>query len=300
MYPDYVFGSLLAGKLRATAMLWAGQGDATDVLGPAPDPIRRIQHLARRWMLRRCIHVALTPALARELRGLELASVVIPVPVDRQRFRPPTEAERHTERRRLNITDQFTVVFTGNLRTLKGVDRLIEAVRRLTEAGRRVRLLIVGAGTGATDDSEAELRAQVRSSGLERAVTFAGAVNDVVGYLWASDAFVLPSVREGMSNSLVEAMACGLACIAPVTAAGAEVLSPETGIVPPDNDPRRLSEALAWLADHPAERRAMGSAAAAVDAWSLDNVIDQYERLYASLSGRAGRGTRGGTTHART
>ena len=234
MYPDYVFGSLLAGRLRSTAMLWAGQGDATDVLGPAPDPLRRVQHAARRWMLRRCVHVALTPALARELRGLELKSVVIPVPIDRRRFRPPTGAERLAARRRLGITDQFTVAFTGNLRTLKAVDRLIEAVRRLTETDRRVLLLIVGAGTGAADDSEAELRTQVRAGGLEQVVTFAGAVDDVVGYLWASDAFVLPSIREGMSNSLVEAMACGLACIAPVTAAGAEVLTAQTGIVPPD------------------------------------------------------------------
>jgi glycosyltransferase involved in cell wall biosynthesis len=298
MYPDYVLGSLLAGRLRSTAMLWAGQGDATDVVGPAPDPVRRLQHAARRWMLRRCIHVALTPALARELRGLELDSVVIPVPVDRRRFRPPTNPERLAARRRLGITDQFTVAFTGNLRALKGVDRLIEAVAGLTEAGHRVRLLVVGAGTGAADDVEAKLRAQARSAGLEREVTFTGAVDDVAGFLWAADAFVLPSVREGMSNSLVEAMACGLACIAPVTAAGAEVLTAQTGIVPPDNHPRRLSEALAWLADHPADRRAMGAAAAdAADAWSLERVIDQYQRLYAGLGKRKGRKE---PAHART
>jgi len=293
MYPDYVFGSAVAGRVRSTAMLWAGYGDATDVLGPVPGLLRRVQRWARRQVLARCVHIALTPALAGELRGLGLESVIIPVPVDRRRFRPPTEPERLAERRRLRLTDQFTVVFTGNLRTLKAVDRLVEAVRRLLESGRRVHLLIVGAGTGAADDSEAELRRQVRASGLAMDVTFTGAVNDVVPYLWAADAFVLPSIREGMSNSLVEAMACGLACVAPVTAAGAEVLSRETGIVPPDNDPERLFGALAWLADNPSERRALGAAAAAaVDLWSLDNVIDHYERVYAGL-GRRERGRNG-------
>lgn len=301
MYPDYVFGSAVAGRLRSTAMLWAGLGDATDVLGPASDPLRRLQHRARRQVLTRCLHIALTPTLAEELRGLGLESVIIPVPVDRRRFRPPSEAERAASRRRLGITDRFTVVFTGNLRTLKAVDRLIEAVRRLIGARRRVHLFIVGAGTGAADDSEAQLRGQVRTSGLDRDVTFTGAVSDVVPYLWASDAFVLPSTREGMSNSLVEAMACGLACIAPATAAGGDVLSPKTGIVPPGNDPELLCEALAWLADSPSARRELGTAAAeAVDAWSLDNVMDRYERVYDELRRRGGAGTRRRMTRAWT
>jgi glycosyltransferase involved in cell wall biosynthesis len=116
-------------------------------------------------------------------------------------------------------------------------------------------------------------------------VTFTGRVDAVVSYLWAADVFVLASEREGLSNSLAEAMASGLACIAPEHPIGGEVLG-DAGVVPPDNDPQSLLDALVALADDPARRVSLGAAAAerARMSWSTDAVVDAYERIYADMA----------------
>jgi glycosyltransferase involved in cell wall biosynthesis len=287
MYPDFVLSSALAGLLGKTAMEWAGLGDATDTLAPVSGTVRRSQHWLRRRVLRRCRNIALTFALQRELDALGVPSEVIPVPVDVDRFRPPTAAERRGARASLGFQgDDLVVVYTGQLRRLKAVDRLIEAFAAFVASGRRGRLLIVGAASGTDDACEDEIRAQVRSAKLDPVVTFTGLVQDVELYLWAADVFVLPSAREGLSNSLVEAMACGLACVAPADPIGAEVLE-GAGVVPPDNRPPSLFEALVVLADDPGERARLGAAARARAraAWTLDSVVDQYERVYVELAG---------------
>ena len=148
-------------------------------------------------------------------------------------------------------------------------------------AGADARLFLVGDSRADLDDRRAALRAQVKRAGLEDRVEFAGAVPDVRPYLYAADVFVLPSDREGLPNSLLEAMACGLACVAPASAAGDQVLDPSSGIVPPSNDPRDLADALAALEHDPDLRARLGTGARpAAQHYSLDAVTDRYEILY--------------------
>jgi glycosyltransferase involved in cell wall biosynthesis len=143
----------------------------------------------------------------------------------------------------------------------------------------------VGGASGTADACADELEAQVRDAGIDRSVTFTGRVDGVVPYLWAADVFVLPSEREGLSNSLAEAMACGLACVAPEYPIGGEVLG-DAGVVPPDNDPQSLLDALVALADDPSTRVSLGAAAAerARTSWSTDAVVDAYELVYAHMA----------------
>jgi glycosyltransferase involved in cell wall biosynthesis len=289
MYPDFALSAALAGLRSRTVMVWAGLGDATDTLGPAAAPLRRAQRWLRRRVLRRCRNLVLTSALHRELDDLGIASQLVPIPIDLGRFRPPTDSERRDARAPLELaSDDCVIVYTGQLRRLKAVDRLIDAFACFHAGGHHGHLLIVGGASGTADACEDELRAQVRRAGLDRMVTFTGRVDAVERYLWAADIFVLPSEREGLSNSLVEAMACGLACVAPAHPIGAEVLA-DAGMVPPDNTPQSLLDALVMLADDPAVRTRLGVAAAARAraAWSVDAVVDEYERVYAQL----GRGT---------
>ena len=90
--------------------------------------------------------------------------------------------------------------------------------------------------------------------------------------------------REGLSNSLAEAMACGLACIAPEYPIGGEVLG-DAGVVPPDNDPQSLLDGLVALADDSSRRVSLGAVAAerARRSWSTDAVVDAYERIYSHM-----------------
>jgi L-malate glycosyltransferase len=240
-------------------------------------------------VLRQCRNIVLTSELRNELDELGVDSEILAVPVDLTRFHPPNESERSDARAGLELAgDEFVVVYTGQLRRLKAVDRLIEAFGCFLATGRRGRLLIVGGAGGTADACEDELRAQVRAAHLDHDVTFTGRVGAVERYLWAADAFVLPSEREGLSNSLVEAMACGLACVAPAFPLGTEVLE-GAGLVPPDNSPQALLDALVFLADDSDARFRLGFTAAelARSEWSLESVVDGYERVYAQLAGRA-------------
>ena len=155
----------------------------------------------------------------------------------------------------------------------------------LAAVGRQGRLLIVGGASGTADACADELEAQVRDAGIGHAVTFTGRVDAVVPYLWAADVFVLPSEREGLSNSLAEAMACGLACIAPEHPIGGEILG-DAGVVPSDNAPESLLDALVELAGDQSRRVSLGAAAAdrARTSWSTDAVVDAYERIYADMA----------------
>ena len=99
---------------------------------------------------------------------------------------------------------------------------------------------------------------------------------------------MLPSDREGLPNSLLEAMACGLACVAPASAAGDQVLDTESGVIPPSNDPHDLAVALAALEHDPEQRARLGlGARRAAQRYGLEAVIDRYETLYRACTPRS-------------
>lgn len=292
MYPDFALAARLAGLGRRTVMVWAGLGDATDTLGRMPDLLRRTLRGARRRALGGVYHVALTPALSAELalHGLTREVSIVPTAVDTVRFRPPTPRERAAERQRLGIAEnEVALVYTGHLRHLKRVDRIVDALAALRTKGHPVRLVIVGGGRADLDDCTDELQAQISELGLESCVVFAGVVEDVERYLQACDVFVLTSDREGLPNSLLEAMAVGLPSVATATAAGSQVLDLHTGVVPPGNDPGSIAAAIEPLLIDPERRVAMGAAARMASArYALPVVVARYEELYARFAEGAG------------
>lgn len=284
---DSAAAAVLAGLGERTTMMWATLGDATALSGG------RLGRL-RRALLRRCRHVALTEEMRREVDGTGLpVDAVIPVPVDLARFRPPRPGERDSARARLGLGTGLVVAFTGHLVARKGVDLLLDAFAGLVAGGVDAQLVLAGAGDGRPDDLTAGLRAAVAAAGLGGRVRFAGAVDDVVPYLHAADVFCLASRREGMPNSLLEAMACGLACVAPPSAGG-EVLAGGAGVVPASNAPADLLAALDGLARDPERRAELGRAAAerVTVRQAVGPVLDAYERLWAA-GGRRSAGAEG-------
>ncbi|MDQ6784367.1 MAG: glycosyltransferase family 4 protein [Actinomycetota bacterium] len=276
MYSDFAIMAALAGLRPKTIVIWAAQGEASDVLGPARDPLRQAQRLFRRRVLKGCRQVALTPSIEEELRGLGLRHcTVIPVPVDGSRFRVPHPDERAAARRRLGLGErELTFIYAGRFDTDKGLDRLAEAVAAVVAAGFPARLVLVGGG-----EVDA-LRAALRSSGMESLTILPGVVDDVETYLWASDVFVLPSVREGLSNSLAEAMSCGLACVAAPEAGGDQVLYGGAGLVPASASTADLTEALLRLAGDETVRCGLGERAVArATIFAADRVASTYSAL---------------------
>src|SRR4051812_21100125 len=294
MYPDFAFPVTVAGLRDRAGCTWAAMGEATRVVQPGHSRLRRIQGAVRRWALEPLDHVVLTRTMADELRQLSLHAdpAIIPPPIDPEFFRPPSPAERDAARQAVGMGGgAFVIVYTGHLRALKRIDRLIDAVAGLDAAGVDVRLVLVGSSRGADDDVEAELREQVKRGRLDDIVVFAGAAPGPEGvrrHLWTADAFVLPSEQEGLSVSMLEAMACGLACVASSTAGGDDALSDGAGIVPPSAEPDDLQAALASLAADADRRLQIGAAARRrVEAFTPERLAGAYRERWARRAGQA-------------
>lgn len=122
------------------------------------------------------------------------------------------------------------------LRPEKGLLLLLDAFARVRSSRPETGLLIVGSGP-----MQPELEARAASLGLGAACRFPGAVRNVAEWLRVMDIFVLPSLSEALSNSLMEAMACGCCAIAADTGGNPELVqNGETGLLFPAGDSAAL------------------------------------------------------------
>ena len=175
------------------------------------------------------------------------------------------------------------VVFTGRLHPQKNLDVLIEAWPKVASAT-GASLVLVGQGP-----EKERLEEKARRLGVANRVCFTGAVADVADALRAADLFVLPSVAEGMSNSLLEAMATGLPCVASDIGGNQDLLRPSTGtavgVLVDGGDPERWADALIGLLNDPVSRANLGRAARQrIDQeYDLRLVVQRYVTLYRSL-----------------
>lgn len=201
--------------------------------------------------------------------------------VDTRRFHPVAPAEKLALRNKLGLPpDKAMVIFTGKITRRKGVDTLLRAWRQAAVHDRAV-LVLAGSGHGQPDSMEEWLDRFIIENGLAASVIRPGAVADVAPYLAASDCFVFPSRREGLPNSLLEAMASGLLCIASDIGGNRDLILPEqTGVLLPVADIDAWAAAMCSAVRNP--RPALGAAAAAfINAnYCLDVTVDRLERLF--------------------
>ena len=182
-----------------------------------------------------------------------------------------------------------TIAFVGRLLADKGIRTLIEAHRLLRDRGTKVELLIAGTPDPANPASvSAE---EVAGWSREPGITWLGHVEDIPA-LWArAHIAVLPSRREGLPKSLLEAAACGRPMIATDVPGCREIVIPgETGLLVPYDDPPTLARAIQTLAASPDLRTGYGEAARrlAVARFSAEAIGRQTVDLYRNLVERGG------------
>jgi glycosyltransferase involved in cell wall biosynthesis len=231
-------------------------------------------------------------AVSEQVRGDLLALGVpahrihlIPNGVDLGLFHPVSPERRLSLRRRFGAEGATRVIVTvARLRTEKRVDAVIRALGRVgTE---RTRLWVIG--TGHARDGLDRL-----ASRLNGAVEFLGGLRpgQVAERLQAADLFVLLSMREGLSNALLEAQACGLPALVSDVSGMAEVIRPaNSGWLVPDFDELRVAEALRAALCGGASLEEMGRRAVAQvrERFSLQRTAALVERVYASCRGANG------------
>lgn len=198
-------------------------------------------------------------AAARALGIAHGDVVVIGNGVDLARFVPSPE-RRAAARAGLGIADEDLVLTTvARLVREKGLLELAAAAASL--AGRpRLRFLVAGATLPSDRDGvEAALRQHAAAAALGGRWMLLGHRDDVPALLAATDIFVLPSYREGLPRSVIEAMASGVPIIASDIPACRELIEPEgSGLLVPPRDAGALARAITRLADDDAERARFG------------------------------------------
>jgi glycosyltransferase involved in cell wall biosynthesis len=149
-------------------------------------------------------------------------------------------------------------------------------------------LVFVGATTSPyfeVDDGLAQrMREEARRRSLADRLVFAGVTHDVHDYLRAANVFALPSRREGLPVALIEAMACGLPCVASRLAGSTDVLIEDNanGLLVAEGDPNAMAAAIASLLRDPARAAAFGAAARATIAgrFSANQIAERWLTAY--------------------
>ena len=176
----------------------------------------------------------------------------------------------------------------SRLEPIKNFPCLIRAVHRLnTAAGNhRFRLVLVGEGA-----DRARLQAEIKALNAGAYVELPGASDAPETCYPRFDLYVNSSFSEGMSNTVLEAMSCGLPVVATDVAGHRDWLTPETNaLFFASNDHVDLARQLSVLADSPTLRAAMGARnrARVLEHFSQTNFIRSYEQLYRRLLAREG------------
>ena len=208
----------------------------------------RIERLKKNVDIFLTISREINQELAAE--GIESARCrFLPNGVDTQIYKPVPEREKKEIRARLGLPQGFICLYSGRLAPEKGLSTLLQSWHSVYVRHPQARLLILGSG-----EMEAELR---QAAGDD--VIFGGYVPDPCLYYQASDLFILPSETEGLSNAMLEAMACGLPVAATRVGAAVELVrNGENGRLVTAGDNEELSEALEFFLSNPKEGPRMG------------------------------------------
>lgn len=206
--------------------------------------------------------------------------------VDSERFQPnpPLRASIRAE---LGIAeDQFCIGCVGNLTPVKDYRTALSAAAAFNKACKDWRLLVIGEGA---ERGQLEEFVQAHPEWKDR-VTFLGLSHRVPELLAAMDVYVSSSVIEGISNSLLEAMASGLPSVASAVGGNPEVVvNGESGLLFPAGDFNRLAEQLLLLRQKPDLRARLSQQARrrVREEFSIDSMVRSYQEVYEGLTAMA-------------
>lgn len=187
-------------------------------------------------------------------------------------------------------SDHWVVGTVGRMQTVKDQPMLVRAFVRALHIDpalrTRVRLAIIGDGP-----LRAECEQLLAAAGVSDLAWLPGERHDVPEIMGGLDCFVLPSLAEGISNTILEAMASGLPVIATNVGGNADLVAAGiTGQLVPPGDPEKLAQKIVALANNPASARCMGQLGRerVEEKFSLKAMVAAYLGIYDKSLARAG------------
>ncbi|MFF3247491.1 glycosyltransferase [Streptomyces sp. NPDC002870] len=174
-------------------------------------------------------------------------------------------------------TDLPVVLCVANLRTYKGHRYLLDSVGRMQQRGQRCTLVLIGEGPQ-------RLQLQQQADRLSIDVRFLGHRTDVPAFLARADVVVLPSLEEGLSNAVMEAMAVGRPVVATAVGGTPELLR-DRGVLVPPADTEALAQGLQWMLTDRAAATQLAKSARhwALEHLSADAMVERHIGLYRHL-----------------
>lgn len=277
--------------------------------------LSRSQRIVQRWICRFADHILVNADAIRQWlvsEGYDIDRIsVIPNGIDLSPFRQRSRhGGLHAE---LGLPyDAPLVAVVGRVSRLKGLEDFLAATAVVARRFPSARFLIIGepsfTASGSTISVDASyqnaLGGLAASLGLHDRVIFTGFRSDIAQILPELSVSVVPSLSEGLSNTLLESMAAGVATVATRVGGAPEVVQDsENGLLVPPSDPAALAEAICRLLDGPAFAKGIGEAGRRriAEHYSTQNLVENtsrfYERVLAPGSPAAEHDTSFAATH---
>jgi len=276
----------IAGKVlrKKVIVKFAGAGRTGDI---------RVSHRtflgrAKLKFLMKYADVLICPSeeVKRELINYGFAKrkvVKIPNGVDITLFHPVIDLQKENLRRRFNLPSRPIVIYVGRLESGKGLAVLLKAWQRVIKVKEGSYLLVVG--DGSQKDNLINLAKELK---ITDSIRFTGQVDNVNEYLQISTIFIFPSFAEGMSNSLLEAMSCGIPVVASDIQENREVIQDGiNGLLFQAGNMARIEEQLGLLIKAPELRRKLAEKArqTIVENYDMKLIVEKYINSYQTLIG---------------
>lgn len=208
--------------------------------------------------------------------------------VDSTRFHPAAQRQ-DIPGSPFNAAGLWVIGTAGRMQTVKDQTNLALAFAQALQIAPylrdRLRLIMVGDGP-----LRQASQAILHSAGVEALAWLPGERNDIPEIMRGLDCFVLPSLGEGISNTILEAMASGLPVIATAVGGNIElVLEGQNGHLVPPADPKALAEAIIQLASHTDNTHRMGQCGRELveKRYNMASMVKGYQKLYDRLLAEA-------------
>lgn len=180
--------------------------------------------------------------------------------------------------------EEFTVISTSRFEPRKGLEYLVEGFAKFHKKHKTGKLILIGEGS-----QYWKMENQVRNQGIKEATEFVGALERKQMPPWyqKADVFVLPSLNEGMSNSLLEALASGLAIVATDTGGTKELVDESNGVVVKKKSGDEVAGALEELFENKGVLEKMKKTSRKkAEGMSWDKMVEGYIKIYKNADSK--------------
>ena len=196
-------------------------------------------------------------------------------------LRKTAASDKAAAKRKIGVDpSQIVIGSVGRMDKVKNYEMLLTASKIIDSAFPPFTVVLVGDGPERYHLEQFAVKNNIKN------IIFAGKQDNVVEFLQAFDLFVLPSLAEGTSNTIMEAMACGLHVIATNVGGNTELIEDKkNGTLVHSKDVEALADGIGWSLANSKESKRIGELALkrCHQRFSLDRMVLEYENLYTEV-----------------